>query len=417
MSERRATSPTSICRRGVSVNARFACCAAVALLLAPRASAFDLDQLLPLDISGYGMPFSVIDINRLRRADDATGVRLGDLMLNPSLDLSAGFDSAPNGVAHGSASFNEMPSLMVSDQQIGLGALLAGTATQFPQTGRQDVSGATVAIGERAVLPSQTVTVSGAYIKAQETGFALTTIALSRPLAFSLGDLRASDAIIAGLFGLEPEVAVTRYDFDDLPSLNRTNARERFTTTYAPGGPGRLVLLLQANQSTVATGTLNAETEAALAGVSDDQTGLLNLRLLAGVAHRQSPLGDLTTPVLEAAVDWIPGDLDRLRLKVSREVDDPDQISTTPYTLSEAGLSLTHEYLRNVDLDASARVARAEYNRSPLRETLFSTEDGISWQLNAALALKADYTFNDRQANYLRAANEHVITMGVSWTP
>ena len=392
--------------------------AAVALSLAGGgASAFDLDDYLPVNISGYGMPFSVVDIDRLRRVDDATGVRLGDVMLNPSLDLNAGFDSAPNGVARGSASFNEMPSLMLSDQQIGLGALVAGTATQFPRTSRQNVAGATVALGDVAVLPRETITVSSAYIKAQETGFALTTLALSRPLAFSVGDLRASDAITAGLFTLKPALSVTRYSFDTLPDLNRTDAREGFTTTYAPGGPGRLVLVLNATQSTVATGFFNADTEEALAGVGDDEAGLLNLRLLAGAAHRQSATGDLTTPVVEAAADWIPGDLDRLRLKLSREVDDPNQINTTPYTLSEASLSLTHEYLRNVNLEASARVARADYIKSSLRETVISTDDGLSWQLNAMLAVKADYTFNDRQANYLRAANEHVVTLGLLWTP
>ncbi len=400
------------------MNARLTLWVTVALSLAAGAArAFDLDDFLPVNISGYGMPFGVVDIDRLRRVDDATGIRLGDVMLNPSLDLNAGFDSAPNGIEHGSASFNEMPSLMLSDQQIGLGALVAGTATQFPETSRQNVSGATVALGERAALPRETITVSGAYIKAQVTGFALTTLALGRPIAFSVGDLRVSDAITAGLFTLKPDLAVTRYSFDTLPSLNRTDAREGLTTTYAPGGPGQAVLFLHATQSTVATGYLNADTEEALAGIGDDETGLLNLRLLAGAAHRQSASGDLTTPVVEGAADWIPGDLDRLRLKLSRQVDDPNEISATPYTLTEASLSLTHEYLRNVSLEASARVARADYIKSALRETLVSTDDGLSWQLNAMLAVKADYTFNDRQANYLRAANEHIVTLGLLWTP
>ena len=33
------------------------------------------------------------------------------------------------------------------------------------------------------------------------------------------------------------------------------------------------------------------------------------------------------------------------------------------------------------------------------------------------LALNAAYEFNDRQANFLRAANEHVVTIGATWTP
>ena len=68
-------------------------------------------------------------------------------------------------------------------------------------------------------------------------------------------------------------------------------------------------------------------------------------------------------------------------------------------------------------LDGSLRVAHANYTGVALRETLFSTDDGVQWQLNAALAVQADYVFNDRQANYLRAANEHVVTLGLKWTP
>ena len=394
----------------------------VLCLAAPAAAAFDLDDFLPVDISGYGMPFGVTDINRLRRVDNSAGAQFGDVSLNPALDLDTGFDSAPNGTARGSAMFREMPSLLVGDPQLGLGGLIAATATQFPEAGRQDVSGVTVALGERAELPRETITVSGAYIRAQETGFALTTVALTRPLAFNVADIRASDAITAGLFTLKPDLSVTSYRFDGVSIQNRTDTREGLTTSYTPGGPGQLVFFLHAAQSRYDLSLFNTNTEEALLGVGDDETGLLNLRLLAGVAHRQgqsgqAQIGDLTTPVVEAGADWIPGDLDHVRLKLAREIDDPDEIDATPYTLTEASLSLTHEYLRDVTLDGSLRVAHADYAGSALRETLFSTDDGVEWQLNAALAVKADYTFNDRQANYLRAANEHVITLGLKWTP
>ena len=196
------------------------------------------------------MPFGVTDINRLRRLDDSSGLRFGDLSLNPTLNLNTGFDSAPNGTARGSALFNETPSLLIADPQLGLGGVVAATATQFPQAGRQDVSGVTVALGERIVLPRETFTVSGAYIRAQETGFALTTVALPHPLAFDVADLRASDAITAGLFTLKPEVSVTTYRFDALPGENRTDTREGLTTSTTSGGPGQLVLFLHATNPT-----------------------------------------------------------------------------------------------------------------------------------------------------------------------
>jgi hypothetical protein len=38
-------------------------------------------------------------------------------------------------------------------------------------------------------------------------------------------------------------------------------------------------------------------------------------------------------------------------------------------------------------------------------------------QLADCCAVNAEYRFNDRQANNLRAANEHVVTLGLAWTP
>jgi len=64
-----------------------------------------------------------------------------------------------------------------------------------------------------------------------------------------------------------------------------------------------------------------------------------------------------------------------------------------------------------------AEISRAAYMWSPLRETLFSTSFALSWRMSPALALQGRYVFNDRQANFLRAANEHVLTLGLDWAP
>ena len=65
----------------------------------------------------------------------------------------------------------------------------------------------------------------------------------------------------------------------------------------------------------------------------------------------------------------------------------------------------------------TADVAHAHYDQSPLRETLVTSDADLAWPLGRNLALDADYIFRDRQANYLRAANEQVITLGLTWRP
>ena len=384
-------------------------------LFAAPCHAQELDALLG-NILGYGTPFGVVLPSRHQRGQ-AAGLQFGDVSILPQLSTAAGYDSAPNG-APGSSVITAAPSLLVTDTQLGFGAYAGINASLYPQDNTQNIFGTAVGMGERAVLPRETVTVSAGYLNTEETGFALNTIAITRPIRFSALDLRASDEISAGLFTLKPELSTTTTQFPSAPAENRTDDREGLTTTYLPGGPLDFLLRLQATQSDYRIPALNAETNQALAGLLDAADGLWTFSALAGAAQRLPRSGPaLLAPVLEAGLDWMPTELDRLRLSLLREIDDPEDISVTPYTLTQERLSLTHEYLTDVLLHLSEQAAKAAYLQSRDRETLFSSEAGVSWQLNPGLALDGDYAFNDRQANYLRAANEHVVTIGLTWTP
>jgi Putative beta-barrel porin 2 len=385
-------------------------------LISSCARAQELDSILPGSIPGYGTPFGVTGIGHPPRPE-ATGFQSGSLSLVPQLELSQGYDSAPNG-SSGSALFSAAPSLLVTDPILGFGAFAAANVSRLPQNNAQNTSGGAVAFGERAVLPRETITIAAGYLNTQETGFALDTIAITRPIPFTMQDIRASDEITLGMFTVKPELSATRYNFQNLSAQNRTDTREGVTTSYLTGGPVQWVLRLRATQSNYSETISSADTNQALAGLVDTANGLWTFSALAGLAQRQPRNGTaLTAPVLEAGLDWIPGDLDRLRLTIAHEIDDPDEVSAMPYTLTQAKLTLAHEYLNNIVLKFAAQATDASYIQSPLRETLYSSDANISWQFGARLALNGDYTFNDRQANYLRAANEHIITMGVTWTP
>jgi hypothetical protein len=177
-------------------------------------------------------------------------------------------------------------------------------------------------------------------------------------------------------------------------------------------------MLLHATESEYLEPAFSANTYSALAGIADETTDIWNIRLLAGAATRRAVTGSpVTAPVLEASINWMPGDLDSLKLDAAREIDDPDQESAAGYTLSETDISIAHEYLRNVILTASFEFSHAAYFNSPLVESLYNANAAIDWHLNRALGLSAAYAFNDRQANFLKAANQHVFTLGVTWSP
>jgi len=385
---------------------------------AHAAVAVELDTLIPPGIPGLGAPAPLTVIGQTPGLNRPIPLQLGAATIQPSLDTGFGYDSAPAGATTGSTFLSATPSLVVADVPAGFGAYLQGTTAYYPSATAQDTSGYTVALGEAAVLPQETITLAAGYARTAETGFGLNTLNLAKPLAFTVGSLNAADKISAGMFTFAPQFAYTKAEFDSLPDENFWQIRARGQIEYAPGGPLREVTLLEATQSSYRDPNFNANSYAALAGLDDDETGLWEWRLLAGAAWRQPRTGTaLLAPVMEAAATWLPTELDNLTLTAVHEIDDPDQIGAVGYTLTQGQLTYTHELQRTLDFTGNFKAAHAVYFGARLNETLFDAGAQLSWHINRTFALNTAYAFNDRQADYLRAANEHVFTLTAVWTP
>jgi hypothetical protein len=386
------------------------------VFISAGARAQELDTVLPEGIPGYGTPFGVISASR-QRPPTPPGFLLGDAMLSPSLMLGGGYDSAP-GDAVGSAFGSLAPSLTLSDSIIGLGAYAAANSTQYPENEAQDLHGAVAALGERMVLPEETITLAAGWLAARESAFALDATGTVRPPSYEVRDVRASDEISAGLFAITPEVSASWLSLPAFPAADRTDVAGGVTAALRPGGPVQFVLRLRGLDSRDRDATLSAATSQALLGVLDQASGIWAVSALAGVAQRSPRVGEqISAPVLEWRLDWLPFLRDRMRATLAREIDDPDEIAATPYILNEAKLVLEHRLPEGGLLTLSSDVEGAAYLSSPRRATLVREAARLDWPVSPALAFDAAYNFNGRQANFLRAATEHVVTLGVTWTP
>lgn len=391
--------------------------ACLALLLPLPARAQLLDTLLPPDIPGYGQKFSVIAQHR-QFAPGATGWNFGTLTAAPSLQAAAGYDSAPGG-STGSPVLQTTPSLLLTDPVAGFGLFGEADLSTYPANHAQDTQTALIAAGERLDLPRQTITISAAYLHSAVTGFAFDTAEIIRPIPFNVTNFRASDKITAGLFTVTPEFSFSRYVFaGNASGSNRNQPYGAVTLAYVPGGPLTGLLRASTTQLNYDIPSQNAGIYQLLGGLQEQQDGLWTFSLLAGLASRQPRTGPgLTTPVLEARADWMPTRLDQISLLASREIDDPDAVSATPYTRSSVKLTLDHQLLENFTIRMLADLAGAQYVHTDLHEFLATGEFSAQWHLTPALAAEAVYCFNTRQANALSAANEHVVTVGLTWTP
>ena len=374
-----------------------------------------LDELLPTAVPGYAPETWLA----ARRAvpPGATGWQFGALGFAPGLAARTGYDSAPNG-STGSSVLGIMPSLAVVDPVAGFGAYAEADETAYPQNSAQNITSAVLAAGERVQLPDETLTFSGALLKSAESGFALSSFAIINPIAFTLKDVRASDDITFGSLTVSPRVYASIYNFPNFSSQNRQDMQASLRLHYDNGAPLSYVAELRAGRNTGTDIVQDANDYAALAGLQDKAEGLWMVSALAGGAWRAPRIGrGFAAPVMEARLDWSPDRLDELRLNLAREIDDPDRLSATPYTLTAAKLTFIRSGLHDVTMTARAGASNAAYLDTPLRETLFTASVEVKWQMSPALALNGRYLFNDRQSNQLGAANEHVLTLGLSWTP
>lgn len=386
------------------------------VLAAHSAAALELDTLLPSDIPGFGAAPGLSILSRPHPDYDSFGINLGGVTLGPNLTAGLGYDSTPNGNASGSPFATLAPSLAITDTTAGFGAYLATNAEQFFSAPTQNTAGYTVALGERAEYAADIFTLALAQLRAQESGFTLNTLSIAKPLTITASEITLSDKHDCGLFTLTPQFSATLSRLPAEAAADSTDYRQALTLETT--GPARFVTYLHATETAFRASAENANTYEALFGLADDAPGLWNFRALAGLAIRQPVAGNyLMAPVLEAALDWMPTTLDSLNFTLARELDDPEQESAAGYTLTQAKISIAHEYLRNIVMTASLSATHAAYFQSPLTESLFNTDAAITWRLNRQFSVNADYAFNDRQANFLGAANEHVVTCNFVWTP
>ena len=376
-----------------------------------------LGTLLPPAIPGYGQKFSVTAQHR-QFAPGATGWNFGTLSVAPSLNLAGGYDSAPGGSAS-SPVLQAKPSLLLADPAAGFGLYGQAGISSYPANHAQDTQTALLGAGERIELPREAITLSAAYLHGAATGFAFDTAEITAPIPFNMQAFRASDSIASGLFTLTPEFSFNRYVFSGASATaNRTQPQGMVTLAYVPGGPLTALLRAATTQLDYDIPSQNAGIYEILGGLQERQSGLWTITLLAGAASRQPRTGpSLTTPVLEARADWMPTMLDKISLTASREINDPDAISAAPYTRTSLNLALHHDFPENFTVKLMADMANAQYIYTDLHEFLATGEISAQWALTPDLGVEAVYCYNTRQANMLSAANEHVVTLGLTWKP
>jgi opacity protein-like surface antigen len=140
-----------------------------------------------------------------------------------------------------------------------------------------------------------------------------------------------------------------------------------------------------------------------LFGIDYDDDTVWRYRLLGGIEYRDAVVSSETTGIVEAEVTWSPTGMTTVRATATRGIADAAQTGLSSFTYTSGRLTVDHELLRDVLLNASVTVRQATFNPSGGQQFGIAAGAGATWLVNRNLRLSLTYDFADVRNAHLPA--------------
>lgn len=400
--------------------------AAVAGAPTPEAGAQMFADVFPPDVPGYGTDPGVTVQTRARPAFDNLGTRIGGVLIRPQIEQAVGFDTNVLGAAPGRGSWllRTAPSVLIAstNRRDPYGVYLSLDDTRYPGLPAQSRidwtggGGATFAIGE------DHLTLGVAHLSLHQAVGDLDALPTDQPVAYQINDVRAGYASTFGRLSLEPTIDVASWRFGSASILgvpvaqgyrDRDVVQGGLTLRYETMPRRNFVLALRGTDqlySATPPGAASPDSRsfALLAGIDDAGDGLWHYRLLAGYEHREFASALYRAhgaPVAEADAIFTPDGMTTITATIGRSIEDAAQQGVAGYVLTSAGLTVDYEWRRNLLLQASAGVQRADLLDGGGRQTALHGGIGATWLVNRHVRLIGTYEVADSRTSGGSAAS------------
>lgn len=390
--------------------------AAACLTAAATAPGFAdmLPSLLPAGIPGYDTQDGVTVTSRLHPELDPLGLHEGPWQFWPRLDESMGYttNALPGVFHHGGWEAITAPSLRLASSLPGqsLGAAVTFQNTSYLSLPAQDRSDGSASAGWRLDMGPDQFSLAAAYLAQHEDRGEVGTLPTDRPIAFTASGVAVSYTAGFGPWSVTPALHLTDWAYGNTTILgvpaseayrDRVETEASVTVRYEWAPLRNLLLVLRAldqdfTRTPAGQPTPDSLGMRLLAGLDDDDT-VWHWRLLLGaetVGFASPAYARQSGLITEAAAGWSPSGLTTLTASFSRESSEAAQQSIAGMMLTTARLTIDHEYLRNLLLQASAGFQRADFFQGGEQGgTVFGLS--VTWLLNRSVRLLASYDQTD----------------------
>lgn len=156
-------------------------------------------------------------------------------------------------------------------------------------------------------------------------------------------------------------------------------------------------------------------------GTTFEITRLLTGEIAVGAIRRgydDPRLGDLTSPILNAALTWAVTPLTTVRATAQASVDETTVLNANGVRTARGTLEVSHALRRNVTLTAGLTASDAEYSGVAISEQGFGALARVDYKLTRWLGIRASYNYERLHSTFAGSSyTANVFLLGMRFTP
>jgi hypothetical protein len=314
----------------------------------------DLSSYFPQGVPGYDVPGPKV-LARPRPLYDPVGIRAGDFLLFPHIDLGVGYDSNVFGgnPARGSWVLGSHGSVLASSDwsRNSLGAYVGIDDRRTLNLPSQSSTDWTGSVGGTVDLGQDRLTLAAAHLSLHQDRTAIDALPTDQPVPYQVNDLRTSFVHSFDRLSVTPSLEASSYRFGSATMVGVPTPQGDRDRNVMQGGvaasydvaPERSLIAVIRGLGTIYTApqpgapTRNSDGVVALAGVNYG-SGPWGLRLLAGWEQRNFMAPQYSShgaPVAEMDANWSPSGLTTVTATLTRSIEDAAQEGVAGFTYTK----------------------------------------------------------------------------------
>ncbi len=369
------------------------------------------------DIRGIGVR------DRQRPDYDALGIRVGQFIAYPELDLGSSYESNIYGDPRnpkGDALFEITPSVRVESDWANhaLGVHATGTIDRYADTPSQNSEDFDVGADGRLDI-DRTANLTGAFDYGRVTESQIDSdfgAALRKPIEYNLARFQVGALKKFNRLTLNGTFVRAHYQYDNssgggvisVRQLNRNvsvaTGRASYevspdTSVFVQGAYNLRTYRLKPPET-----PLNRDSQGydATLGVQFMLTNLIQAELAGGYMaqyFKDGPRSSVQRPSVRGRIEWFPTALTTVTANVDRKVEDSDTVTAQAYIDFGGGLQIDHELRRNIILTVLGQYDNDSYIGIDRTDQVKVGRAYVTYQMNREVGLELGYTRTGRSSS------------------